>query len=253
MNITDDVTNLNEFESYNDLKDSELFLNLELKDKLHILRLAQSKFNDIKDQITDDLIVIEKKFYIRIFVVNIVSQLNNIENPALKIQYLEKNHEKLNILLIANKYKEISDIQDSEEFIKEQLNIINEFLDILKPIPELSIDKDALSISEENIKPVISEEIPLHFDTAINKRLMILNELGVLERLEKYIKDNGQYSDTKLYTLISMVTGIEKIGSIKALMPSMRKRNHDSKNNPYNSSNTREEIERLIYNFNKSG
>ena len=203
MNITDDVTNLNEFESYNDLKDSELFLNMELIDKVHILRLAQSKFNSIKDQITDDLLVFEKKLHLGFFVSNLVSQLNNLEIPASKIQYLEKNHERLKILLIANKYKDKSDIYYTEQFIEEELNIINDFLEKLRPIPELPIDKDASSISEENIKPVNIEEIE-QLANSLPAKIVLLYELGIYDILKQRIKENN-LPRTDLAKLISYV------------------------------------------------
>ncbi len=95
-----------------------------------------------------------------------------------------------------------------------------------------------------------NDEMIITFDTAINTKMMILNELGVLEYLESYIKKNGRYKDIKLYNLISWITGINKIGTIKSLVPYMRNKNHPSKNNPYSSDKLKENIERIIYNFN---
>lgn len=83
-----------------------------------------------------------------------------------------------------------------------------------------------------------------------NKRMMILNGLEIFEHLESFIKKNGKYSDKKLYVLISWITGIDSLGTIKSLMPFMRNKEHPSKNNPYNTLSLKEEVERILYNFN---
>jgi hypothetical protein len=96
------------------------------------------------------------------------------------------------------------------------------------------------------------EDLNFPADPAINKKMMILNSLGIIDYLESYIRKNGKYSDVKLYTLISWISGIEKVGSIRNLMPSMRNHEHQSKNNPYKNEDLKTDVERMIFNFNNT-
>lgn len=248
---------IHEFQSYSDLKKSELFLNLELVNKVAILRHAQLKFNDIKDQITDDLVIFEKELYLGFFVQELIGKLNNFENSTLKIQYLEKNHEQLNILLIANKYKEISDIQYSEEFIKEKLNIINEFLDTLKPIPEVSIIEDALSINKNNIMPIKIEEIE-HLAKSVTSKIVLLYELGIYEVLKKRIDSNSNNTIMDLARIIGYVIGngdkktmtyIYSLLSNSNLDPLNNNYHDESRDNPFTQTAIKE-MKRILHDCN---
>lgn len=165
--------------------------------------------------------------------------------------YIEECALKTNELLVQSFYNNPHALQWDNELLEERLR----FLTKLKEIVELRFglipaSHQKLENGENEIKKEKYEMPILTIDPAVNKKMMILNELGVLDYLESYIRKNGKYLDSKLYVLISLVTGIEKIGSIKTLMPFMRQKNHGSKNNPYNSGNTREEVERIIFNFN---
>lgn len=236
---------------------SNSFIQLSLEWKLQILIHIWYDYRFLvnRDSLDNQIANLKKAIEVQIRA--------DIQTEAFKLSETSKNQSliyieecalKTNELLVQTFYNNPHALQWDKDLLEERLI----FLTKLKEIIELrfgliSASHQKLENGEKEIKKEKDEMSFLTIDPGVAKKMMILNELEVLDYLESYIRKNGKYLDSKLYVLISLVTGIEKIGSIKALMPFMRQKNHESKNNPYNSGNTREEVERIIFNFNNPG
>lgn len=167
------------------------------------------------------------------------------------LNYIQECTLKAKELLVQFYYNNSHALLWDKELIEERLRFLANLTEIINDSFKFGAD------SNERLKNGVKEfenggeEMPIiSIDKALNKKMMILNELKVIEYLESYIKNHGKRSDVKLYTLISWITGHGNIRSIKVLMPFMRNKNHQSRNNPYNSPDLKEEIDRMFFDFN---